>query len=165
MATHKETWIQRNWRPLAALTYLIINLFDFIVAPIWVGMTKETTSQLVNAIVHLNPTVQAIMVAPKPGWQPLTLLGGGIFHISFGAILGVAAWTHGSERIEQLRMQGGYSTYRPNGQTNGYGMNYGQNDQSSFSGYNNSQNQNSRRNNQTPAVKPSSAATPDNPDN
>ena len=31
-------------------------------------------------------------------WQPLTLLGGAFFHLSFGAILGVAAFTRGQEK-------------------------------------------------------------------
>jgi hypothetical protein len=36
-------------------------------------------------------------------WQPLTLQGGGLIHISFGAILGVAAWTRGQEKVEAIK--------------------------------------------------------------
>jgi hypothetical protein len=32
-------------------------------------------------------------------WDPLTLQGGGLFHISMGAVLGVAAWTRGQEKL------------------------------------------------------------------
>ena len=32
-------------------------------------------------------------------WNPLTLQGGGLFHISMGAVLGVAAWTRGQEKL------------------------------------------------------------------
>ena len=31
-------------------------------------------------------------------WQSLTLSNGGLIHIAFGAILGVAAWSRGAEK-------------------------------------------------------------------
>jgi hypothetical protein len=36
-------------------------------------------------------------------WQPLTLQGGGLIHIAFGAILGISAWTRGQEKIETIK--------------------------------------------------------------
>ena len=38
----------------------------------------------------------------KGDWQSLTLQGGGLFHIAFGAILGAAAWTRGMEKRERV---------------------------------------------------------------
>jgi hypothetical protein len=35
----------------------------------------------------------------------LTLLSGGIFHAAMGAVLGVAAWTRGQEKIERLKTE------------------------------------------------------------
>ena len=35
---------------------------------------------------------------PYIHWEPLTLVSGGMFHMSMGAILGVAAWTRGVEK-------------------------------------------------------------------
>ena len=36
-------------------------------------------------------------------WNPMTLLSGGVFHAAMGAVLGVAAWTRGKEKIEKIR--------------------------------------------------------------
>lgn len=77
----KESWIAKNWRPLAAFVYLFICVFDFVIAPI------------------LWATLLATLKQPLIMWQPLTLQGAGMFHMSFGAILGVAAWTRGKEKI------------------------------------------------------------------
>ena len=42
------------------------------------------------------------MVDTTIGWDPLTLKGAGMFHLSFGAILGVSAYTRGQEKIRRL---------------------------------------------------------------
>lgn len=39
-------------------------------------------------------------------WEPLTVQGGGLFHLSFLAILGVASWTRGMEKVERTREKG-----------------------------------------------------------
>ena len=69
-----------------ATSYTVIILFDFIVFPIlW------SVIQVYGAgVVSLQ-------------WQPLTLLSGGVFHAAMGAVLGLAAWTRGQEKIERLR--------------------------------------------------------------
>ena len=33
-------------------------------------------------------------------WQPITLIGGGMVHMSFGAVLGITAWTRGVEKVK-----------------------------------------------------------------
>jgi hypothetical protein len=35
-------------------------------------------------------------------WDPLTLKGAGLFHLAFGAILGVSAYTRGQEKIRRM---------------------------------------------------------------
>ena len=85
-ATNQEDWMTKKWRPMMAIVYMAINLFDFIVGPI-----------LYNLLQYWNPGQQVGM------WQPLTLQGGGLIHISFGAILGVAAWTRGQEKVEAIK--------------------------------------------------------------
>lgn len=35
-------------------------------------------------------------------WMPLTLQGAGLFHAAMGAILGIAAWTRGREKIARM---------------------------------------------------------------
>ena len=82
----KEDWMTKKWRPMMAIVYMMINLFDFIIGPI-----------LYNLLQYWNPG-QAIGM-----WQPPTLQGGGLIHIAFGAILGISAWTRGQEKIETIK--------------------------------------------------------------
>lgn len=78
--------MQKYWRPLVAIAYIIVILFDFVVAPIlW---------SVLQAIASGSVVVQ---------WSPLTLLSGGVFHAAMGAVLGVSAFTRGQEKIERLR--------------------------------------------------------------
>lgn len=83
MTTDKQTeeWLQRKWRPAVAVTYIVICSFDFILFPISWAIFLHVTGNDVSA------------------WDPLTLKGAGLFHASFGAILGVAAYTRGQEKI------------------------------------------------------------------
>jgi hypothetical protein len=82
----EEDWMTKKWRPMMAIVYMMINLFDFIIGPI-----------LFNLLQYWNPG-QAIGM-----WQPLTLQGGGLIHIAFGAILGISAWTRGQEKVEAIK--------------------------------------------------------------
>jgi hypothetical protein len=83
-----DNWMQKYWRPLMALTYMIIIIFDFIFFPVFWSLIQVYGSGSVS--------VQ---------WSPLTLLSGGIFHAALGAVLGIAAWTRGQEKVERLRSQ------------------------------------------------------------
>ncbi len=68
-----------------AITYMATIWFDFILGPI-----------LFNLLQYWNPG-QAVGM-----WVPLTLQGGGLYHISMGAILGIAAWTRGKEKVASI---------------------------------------------------------------
>ena len=81
-----EAWIQKYWRPMMAIVYMVVILFDFVVAPIFWS--------LLQAIASGSVVVQ---------WAPLTLLSGGIFHAAMGAVLGISAFTRGQEKLERLR--------------------------------------------------------------
>jgi hypothetical protein len=78
-------WMTTKWRPLMAVTYMATIWFDFIVGPI-----------LFNILQYWNPG-QAVT-----SWTPLTLQGGGLYHLSMGAILGIAAFTRGKEKIAEI---------------------------------------------------------------
>jgi hypothetical protein len=80
-----EDWMTTKWRPLMAVTYMATIWFDFILGPV-----------LFNILQYWNPG-QAIGM-----WVPLTLQGGGLYHISMGAILGIAAWTRGKEKVAAI---------------------------------------------------------------
>jgi len=81
MRHRQDSWIAKQWRPLAAITYLLINICDFIAFPI------------ANGIFYY------IIQQPAVPWTPLTLQGAGMLHISFGAILGVTAWGRTKEKV------------------------------------------------------------------
>ena len=83
-----EDWMTSKWRPMMAITYMAINIFDFILGPV-----------LFNLLQYWNPGQQIAM------WQSLTLQGGGLIHIAFGAILGISAWTRGQEKIEYIKAE------------------------------------------------------------
>jgi hypothetical protein len=81
-----EDWVNRKWRPAVAWSYIVICLFDFLVAPVMTfyffqGYEGSTYTQ----------------------WQPLTLVGSGLFHIAMGAIVGVTAWQRGEEKKTRYR--------------------------------------------------------------
>lgn len=74
----EETWIKQYWRPAIAWQYFAVCLFDFIIFP-------------AASMYFLN----------KP-WEPLTLKESGFYHLAMAAIIGVAAWTRGQEKITKL---------------------------------------------------------------
>jgi len=88
----KEKWY-REWRGVAAYVYLAICLNDFMLAPI--------LGQIWSWWVHV----------PYVVWVPLTVQGGGLFHVSFGAILGVSAWGKYIENRESISKLPDYSNY------------------------------------------------------
>jgi hypothetical protein len=81
-----EGWLQKYWRPMMAVVYMAIILFDFIIAPVFWSMLQVYAAGTI--------TLQ---------WAPLTLISGGLFHAAMGAVLGVTAFMRGQEKIERLR--------------------------------------------------------------
>lgn len=77
----EEDWLQRKWRPAVAVAYIVICTFDFIIFPVTWAFFLHITNHPVTA------------------WNPLTLQGAGLFHASFGAILGVAAFARGQDKF------------------------------------------------------------------
>jgi hypothetical protein len=83
-ARKQEDWMNRKWRPAMAWLYLVVCTADFIVFPIIWAIFK--------AYVGTKG-------ADIEAWQPLTLQGAGLFHLAMGAVLGIAAWSRGKEKI------------------------------------------------------------------
>jgi len=91
-----EPWVDRHWRNAAAVVYFIICLFDFVVMP---AMVYYKDLDKIHAIEDLidqdkytatNDKEYAIKIIDRitnEQWEPITLMNGGIFHISYGAIL------------------------------------------------------------------------------
>jgi len=98
----KEDWMNSKWRPACGWMYIVVCLFDFMLAPILWSITQ--------AVFHGGVNVQ---------WQPLTLQGAGLFHVAMGAIIGVSAYGRTQEKLggannggAQLPSSGG-TTYTP----------------------------------------------------
>jgi hypothetical protein len=94
-AKKQEDWMNAKWRPMMGWTYMATCLFDFILGPI-----------LYNILQYYNPG-QAVGM-----WTPLTLQGGGLYHIAMGAIIGVSAYGRTQEKLNGAN-NGGLPTAEP----------------------------------------------------
>lgn len=91
-----DEWMNRKWRPLMGYTYMITCVTDFILFPICWSI------------------FQAYLDKDVTPWEPLTLQGAGLFHLAMGAVLGVAAWSRGKEKIAGVSNYNPYSSYTYN---------------------------------------------------
>ena len=81
----KESFIDNKWRPIGAWNYIAICCADFIVFPIlW-----SVTQMVVNGAVESQ-------------WTPITLQGGGILHLSLGALLTVTSYGRTREKLSRI---------------------------------------------------------------
>jgi uncharacterized membrane protein len=76
-----EHWAKAYWRPAMGWLYMIICLVDFVIFPV---------------IAMFLPI---IFKTPYVAWQSLSLSNGGLIHMAFGAILGVAAYGRTQEKV------------------------------------------------------------------
>ena len=82
VANDNNDWINKKWRPVMGWMYMLVCTCDFVVFPVlW---------SVLQAISHGSVTSQ---------WQPLTLQGAGLFHLSMGAVLGIAAYGRTKEKV------------------------------------------------------------------
>lgn len=80
--SESTNWINKRWRPLMAWVYMAICIADFILYPVlWSLLQAHYNGQIPNQ------------------YQPLSLQGGGLIHLAFGAILGIAAYGRSKEKI------------------------------------------------------------------
>jgi hypothetical protein len=82
----KEDFMTSKWRPMMAISYMAICLFDFMVGPI-----------LYNVLQYMNPGQHLEM------WQAVTLQGGGLYHLSMGAIIGITAFGRTKEKMAEAK--------------------------------------------------------------
>ena len=69
---------KQKWTYLMGLTYMIVNIADFVVFPIGFTVVQFWETQASNDAFRQ--------------WVPLTLTNGGFIHIAFAAILGISAF-------------------------------------------------------------------------
>jgi hypothetical protein len=89
MQKEDEHWVKAYWRPAMGWLYMAMCAMDFIVFPIF---------SMIQPVVMRSFKYDMQYVA----WQSLTLSNGGMIHIAFGAILGVAAYTRGQEKLAKI---------------------------------------------------------------
>lgn len=95
----KEDWIQKKWRPMMAIMYMIVCIFDFILFPIMFTIVQFWETEAANDAFRQ--------------WQPLTLVGAGLFHMAMGAVLGITAWSRGQEKIAGVSVNSQHSPTTP----------------------------------------------------
>jgi uncharacterized membrane protein len=81
-AKQNEHWMKAYWRPAMGWLYMLMCFCDFVAFPI-IAMFMP---QFIKGMTYIP-------------WKSITLDNGGLIHMAFGAILGVAAWTRGQEKI------------------------------------------------------------------
>jgi len=82
---NKEDWMTKKWRPMMAIMYMICCLADFALFPIMFTIVQFWETQAANDAFRQ--------------WVPITLQGGGLFHVAMGAVLGVSAFGRTQEKI------------------------------------------------------------------
>jgi hypothetical protein len=96
-AKKQEDWMNSKWRPMMGWMYMVLCMFDFMIAPILWSMIQAYQGGQVN--------IQ---------WQPLTLQGAGLFHVAMGAVLGLAAWGRTQEKMSGTNIGTSYVAPPPN---------------------------------------------------
>lgn len=74
-------------------TYMVTCITDFILFPVLWSILHAYTGK------DADP------------WSPLTLQGAGLYHLAMGAVLGIAAWTRGNEKVAAINSRSAYSTF------------------------------------------------------
>jgi len=103
-ADQLEHGFKKFWRPAAAYIYLLICILDFAAMPAFLAYQNQQVNTeafaQIRALEDKEVKIKALEQLDLDGkeWTPLTLQGGGLFHLSFAAILGVSAFTRGQEK-------------------------------------------------------------------
>jgi hypothetical protein len=80
-----DDWMTRKWRPMMAIMYMFCCLADFFIFPIMFTVVQFWETQAANDAFRQ--------------WVPITLQGGGLFHVAMGAVLGVSAYGRTQEKL------------------------------------------------------------------
>ncbi len=100
----REFEINWTWRTFAAFTYLFICIFDLVMMPVYREYTysKIPVAQLVELSSRMkdpSSQIEALrLLRENRAWTPIT---NDMFHLSFGAILGVSALPSNRRRRQQ----------------------------------------------------------------
>lgn len=94
-----EKWYQRGWRPMMAAIYMLLCVLDYGVRPMinYAFSKQYNLAETVFIIQELDPSVQAMALTQSKQVLIDPILTEFV-HLAFGAILGVAAFSRGSEK-------------------------------------------------------------------
>ena len=83
-----------TWRWTALSLYLLICFYDFMFVPIWYGLTRPDVTSLLLLVKETEEVLVQLELMSMITSQhsPFTLMGGGLFHLAFGAILTGSAY-------------------------------------------------------------------------
>ena len=81
----EEDWMTKKWRPMMAIMYMTCCLMDFAVFPIMFTIVQFWETAIQNDAFRQ--------------WVPITLQGGGLFHVAMGGVLGVSAYGRTQEKV------------------------------------------------------------------
>ena len=91
--TERERSMMR-WRWTALSVYLLICFYDFPFVPVWYGLNRPDISAFIE-VINSTPEVLVQMELMKKltgQHDPFTLMGGGLFHLTFLSILTASVW-------------------------------------------------------------------------
>jgi hypothetical protein len=80
-----EDWMTKKWRPMMAMMYMTCCLMDFAIFPIMFTIVQFWETAVQNDAFRQ--------------WVPITLQGGGLFHVAMGGVLGVTAYGRTQEKV------------------------------------------------------------------
>ena len=95
MVKFKPDWMNRQWRPMMGWVYMAVCIADFIIFPILWSVAQAYYGGAIDT-----------------RWNPLTLEGGGLFHMAMGAVLGLTAWGRTKEKVSGVNPSDGYPQER-----------------------------------------------------
>ena len=81
----EEDWMTKKWRPMMAMMYMSVCIMDFAIFPILFTIVQFWETAIQNDAFRQ--------------WVPITLQGGGLFHVAMGAVLGVSAYGRTQEKV------------------------------------------------------------------
>lgn len=81
---YRTTGWRTLWRPFIAWTYGLVCVFDFVITPLSFFILQTITGVPPEAMLN---------------YTPLTLQGGGLYHLSMLAIVGVTSFGRTKEKL------------------------------------------------------------------
>jgi len=92
MTERERSMMRFRWAALSI--YLLICFYDFLFVPVWYGLNRPDISTFIE-IINSTPEVLVQMELMKKltgQHDPFTLMGGGLFHLTFLSILTASVW-------------------------------------------------------------------------